>query len=386
MWIFNKLKNQLIRSCFRPIIPRQPGLGLVMCMLFAFFLTACVDGISKTPQQPTSTLTSIPTHTAIPCPTAVVTQSPYEISEEAMAYLDKALDLMQEYSINTEKIDWESLRDLTYHRAYGSQSIADTYQAIQHALTDLGTNHSYLMTPEQVAQMEEGTLTASIPGPQGKLIEGKLGYIYLPSWAGTRESADKHATAIQEIIREVDAQNPCGWILDLRENSGGAMWPMLAGIGPILGYEIAGYAIYEDGSRDVFSYRDGKAYFNEVVETEVLGEAYILAEELPPVAVLTSSSTCSSGEAIAIAFRERPNTRSFGGATAGLSTGTREIELSDGAWMILAINTFADHTGQVYGSKVVPDEIVRQSRGEEDTILQAAVDWLLLQTTCDLKE
>jgi C-terminal processing protease CtpA/Prc len=302
-----------------------------------------------------------------------------------MAYLDEALTLMQEYSINREAIEWDALRNRTYHRAFGAQTIPDTYQAIQYALADLGTNHSYLMTPEQVAKMEDGSLVASIPGPEGKLIEGCLGYIYLPSWAGTRESADKHATEVQEIVREVDTEEPCGWILDLRENNGGALWPMLAGIGPILGEGVIGYAIAPDGSTDEFSYVDGQALFNGEVETEILGDAYYLSEPLPSVAVLTGPSTCSSGEAIAIAFRERPDTRSFGKATAGLSTGTKEIELSDGAWLILAINTFADRTGVTYGWKVVPDEIIHQSSGEEDPTLQAAVEWLQQQPACSIE-
>jgi carboxyl-terminal processing protease len=383
MFIFSNPKHQPERSGPDLIILWQLGSGLVMWLMVVFLLSACIAGSSNTPQQPTPTLTSIPTSTEIPSPTATEIQSPFGISEEAMAYLNEALDLMQEYSINKETIEWDALRDRTYHRASGAQRISDTYQAIQHALADLGTNHSYLMTPEQVALMEDGTLVASIPGPEGRFIEGNLGYIYLPSWAGTRESADKHATAVQEIVRELDAQNPCGWILDLRENNGGAMWPMLAGIGPVLGDGLVGYAIAPDGSTDEFSYRDGQAFYNDQVETEVLGQAYYLSEPLPFVAVLTGPSTCSSGEAITIAFRGRPNTRSFGKATAGLSTGTREIELSDGAWLILAINTFADRTGQAYGYKVIPDKIVHQAGDQDDPTLQAAVAWLLLQPACN---
>ena len=362
------------------------GLRLAVGLMLACSLSACGVLPQQTTQDPAPTGTPLPTSTEKPNPTATETQSPYGISEQAMLYLNEALDLMQEYSINKETIEWEALRTRTYHRAYGAQTIADTYRAIQHALADLGTNHSYLMTPEQVTLMEEGSLVASIPGPEGRLIEGTLGYIYLPSWAGTRESADEHATAIQGIIREVDAGNPCGWILDLRENKGGAMWPMLAGIGPILGEGLAGYFIAPDGSANEFSYRDGQAYHNEEAETEVLGQAYVLTEPFPLVAVLTGPSTCSSGEAITIAFRGRPNTRSFGKATAGLSTGTMEIELSDGAWMILAVDTFADRTGQVYGSKVVPDKIIHQAGNQEDPTLQAAVEWLLQQPACNPDE
>lgn len=381
-----KPDNHLSARVSKPMISPRFGFSLLFGLIFLVVLPACISEPSEILQDPKPPLESPQITAAIPTPSTAQTQSPYEISEEAMAYINEALEFMQEYSINKETIEWDALRTRTYQRAFGAQTIPETYQAIQYALADLGTNHSYLMTPEQVAQMEDGTLAGSIPGPEGKLMEGSLAYIYLPSWAGSRELANAQAAAIQQIILELDAQDPCGWILDLRENSGGAMWPMLAGIGPILGDGIVGYAIAPDGSTDEFSYRDGQALLNGEVETEVLGEAYYLSEPLPTVAVLTGPSTASSGEAIAIAFRGRPATRSFGRLTAGLSTGTTEIELSDGAWLILAINTFADRTGGTYGWKVVPDEIVHQSQDDGDAVLLAAVEWLQQQPACDFED
>ena len=48
---------------------------------------------------------------------------------------------------------------------------------------------------------------------------------------------------IQDQIKIMDHPYNIGWIVDLRGNGGGNMWPMLAGIGPILGEGIAGYFI-----------------------------------------------------------------------------------------------------------------------------------------------
>lgn len=357
-------------------------LKVLLVVIVCVLLTACGIDATEAPLGPAPTEKPAPTATEKPSPTATETQSAYDISAEALAYLDTALDFMQEHSINREQINWDALRTRTYRRAFGAQTTADTYRAIQYALGDLGDNHSYLMTPEQVAQMEDGTMVAAISGPSGRLLEGRLGYVYLPSWAGTHEAADEHATAIQDIIRDLDAQDPCGWIVDLRENLGGAMWPMLAGIGPILGEGLAGSVVAPDGSMIHCYYINGQAIYGDEVQTEIKGAAYTLSEPLPPVAVLTGLSTSSSGEAIVIAFRGRPDTRSFGKATSGLSTATREIELSDGAWLILAVSTFTDRTGQVYGSKIAPDEIVNQPKGQDDPTLQAAVDWLLGQSAC----
>ena len=141
---------------------------------------------------------------------------------------------------------------------------------------------------------------------------------------------------------------------------------MLAGVGPILGEGRVGASVSPDGQQVDWFYVDGQAKMGDAVQTEVEGPAYVLAEPLPPVAVLIGPSTISSGEALAIAFRGRLNTRSFGHLTAGLSTGTGEFVLSDGAWMMLAVCASADRTGQVYGSWIEPDQVVTQRGTEGD--------------------
>ncbi|MFI8817948.1 hypothetical protein ACIGWV_41730, partial [Streptomyces sp. NPDC055082] len=46
------------------------------------------------------------------------------------------------------------------------------------------------------------------------------------------ESARTTAETYASIRR---AQGTCGWVVDLRHNSGGDMWGPLASVGPILG-------------------------------------------------------------------------------------------------------------------------------------------------------
>jgi hypothetical protein len=92
------------------------------------------------------------------------------------------------------------------------------------------------------------------------------------------------------------------------------------------------------------------------------------------------------GEAIAVAFRGRSGTRSFGQSTGGLSTANQHYPLSDGAWLLLTVSTFADRTGQVYGQSIAPDQVGNRPQGAEDLALQAAIDWLLKQPACTAGE
>jgi carboxyl-terminal processing protease len=305
------------------------------------------------------------------------------ISPEASAYLSEALDIMQTHSLYRESIDWVAFREDAFKAAKYAQTPEDTYGAIQFALTRLGDHHSSFLTPARLEQVVQKTASDN-PVPRGKLLSEKIGFIALQSYQGI-EGAE-FATNTQQLIRELGTQNPCGWIVDLREDHGGNMWPMLTGIGPILGEGNVGAFVDPDGNKEIWSYRDGKSFLDDQIETQVNGQAYRLKAVLPPVAVLTAVGTASSGEAIAIAFRGRPNTRSFGLPTAGLTTGNTAFVLSDGAAINITGAVDADRTGQTYGDRIYPDEIMDDVRQftflMDEPIPQPAIDWLMTQPAC----
>ena len=122
---------------------------------------------------------------------------------------------------------------------------------------------------------------------------------------------------MRRILTDLAAQNPKGWIVDLRGNTGGNMWPMLTGIGPILGDGRVGSFVAADGNVTWF-YQDGKTGTRNPAGLETvsltLEDAPVLMTPSSPVAVLVDSSTASSAEAITIAFHGRPDTRFFGSA------------------------------------------------------------------------
>src|SRR5438093_4023326 len=99
---------------------------------------------------------------------------------------------------------------------------------------------------------------------------------------------------------------------------------------------------------------------------------------MPPVAVLTNGNTASAGEAVAISFRGRPSTRSFGSPTYGVPTANTFMKLSDGASILVTTAREADRTGRVYGidEKLQPDQQVSGTGytkdGADDTVVRAA--------------
>jgi C-terminal processing protease CtpA/Prc len=192
------------------------------------------------------------------------------------------------------------------------------------------------------------------------------------------------ATRLQELIRAIDQPPACGWIVDLRQDEGGNLWPMLAGVGPLLGEGEVG-AFVTSGQRVPWVYRDGGAYVGTQVVT-VVNNPYRRADP-PPVAVLTAAQTASSGELLVVAFRGRPSTRSFGSPTRGVPTSNEPKVLADGAVLLLTTTASADRTGATYEDTIQPDQRVAGvtlTRGDEatDPTVQAAAMWLRAQPGC----
>jgi hypothetical protein len=84
--------------------------------------------------------------------------------------------------------------------------------------------------------------------------------------------------------------------------------------------------------RHLLSHSSGLVYADDDGDRCLAAEPGRMLTKLPPVAVLVDGGTGRSGEALAVAFPGRPNTRSFGQATAGFATvnrGSRSPRASD---------------------------------------------------------
>ncbi len=344
-------------------------------------------------------------------------ESPEGISPAARTYLEQALDLMQQNALNKSSIDWPHLRAETLARAGHAKATADTYAAIAFALTQLKETHSFLQLPDSLPATQRETITAEINKVRGpskqdvsrspfapqKEMQGHIdrrdgrvfAHVAVPMCVGKYSEWEKNAGDFQEfaeklhdIVVDLQAQKPAGWLIDLRGNGGGNMWPMLAGIGAVLGEGDLGTFLSADGERVPWFYNAGKAGTRDSKgEVEIAAhveKAPFGLPDLPWVAVLLDRSTASSGEAVAISFTGRPRERSFGEHTAGFSTSNQRYPLSDGGALFLCVGIEADRTGHRYPDGIDPDVKLpapdSRPAEEKDPVLQAAEHWLAGQT------
>lgn len=339
-------------------------------------------------------------------------QAGKEITPAARAYLQEALDIMQKNFVRKKSVDWNVVREKAFKTAAGAELPTDTYDAIRLALRELRDNHSLLELSTQLREQEaarkpnKSDQTRLVPlrpssalevqkGPEGYVnrIGGRaIARVVVPAYDAApsdSSAAELRATQLQRVITDLDAANPCGWIIDLCGNTSGDLWPMLAGIGPVLGDGVVGGFRDADGNLVKWFYRDGKSGIRDLLGVEhnlsaVSGPAYRLKSSAL-IAVLIDRKTLNSAEAFAVTLRGRPRTRFFG-EPISITSATEKFPLSDGANLVLTVGVYVDRAGGEYPQELLPDEVIsignRNPREGEDPVIHAALGWVGEQPEC----
>lgn len=306
--------------------------------------------------------------------------------------LAKMLDLMEQRALYRDAVDWTLVRaDIAGAHGDPARVRAVLDAAIQRSSKGHGRwLAAGSVQPSAQLNAVPGGGAAAGRGGLPATLDRRLGWVavdrFSPTLASTpaeqaRQSVQR-AVALQQRLRDADSSPRCGWIVDLRNNSGGNMWPMLLGVEPLLripgdGIQVLGM-LRGAGPNVPWESHDGTLMAKGRPMLGFGQPGYRLREPGGPVAVLLGERTASSGEATALAFRGRPDTRSFGAPTAGFATSNSSIRLPDGTLLLLTDTLMADRNGVGDGGPIVPDQV---TDGEAAT-LAAAHRWLLSQPGC----
>lgn len=296
------------------------------------------------------------------------------LAPAAQRELDWALAIVRAGSLWRDTVTWSKVEPDVRAIAAGAQTPADVHLAIKELLARLGDHHSFLMKSSGAQAFRTGG--AENPRPVVRALPDAIGYVSVPAYSGAEATAlREYAKQMQDSLAAVVRTASCRWVLDLRTNGGGNMWPMLGGLRPFLGDAGLGSFVTAAGSAPLWHASDA---------VNVPPAPGLAALESAYVAVLTGPRTASSGEAVTISFRGRPRTRSFGLPTAGLSTANQGFTLPDSSMIFLTVSVEADRTGKRYGEKIEPDEVIPASPAgrADDAQLARAIAWLQSQPRC----
>ena len=163
------------------------------------------------------------------------------------------------------------------------------------------------------------------------------------------------ADRLRGVVRELDGPAVARWIVDLRTNGGGNMWPMLLGLAPLLDGPTVGWFVDREGARSRWSVDTDAARIDDAVLVDGCRVHHRRRRKACRIAVLAGPRTASSGEAVAVAFQGLPHARRFGAPTSGQASGNSTEALPCGAMLFLTVVRFADRHGRVVPDRLEPD-------------------------------
>lgn len=305
--------------------------------------------------------------------------------------LDSVLHFAQTNALKRDEVNWDSIRALVYARAAGAQAPGDLGPAYCALLGALGDDHGRFVYQNNVigywyGELKEnqkdidpnmwGAVQGGLYPIRSAILSDSVGYLRLPGLS-VGDNVQMAAEIRWHFNILLDQGATC-WIIDLRGNGGGNIFPMLEGIGPLLGDGPIG-SHRDPVARSEFPWtiRDGNFFYGEYEAVHLPNTAGV--PKNARVAVLTSRYTASSGEMVAISFKTRPNTRFLGEKTGGMITITNWAQPCEDLTVTLSAAYCADRTGRVYREYVDVDEVVPFQITEElddDPAVQKALSWL----------
>ena len=295
------------------------------------------------------------------------------------AYVHDALDAIQRTALFSDAVNWDDVRGQACSVLTDASCYTDTHAFLATVLRQAGGRHSHLTTPQLPQQRELSPRFAAAlgpPVPTGHLIETgpvPVGYLRLPRLSGSLARRRRYLAAGAGVLNVLMPTRPRGWIVDLRANIGGNMWPMLAVAAPLLPTTVLGHFQLPDASYQTWSQHGGWIRLDGKPMARSRGPRPD-GDEHTPIAVLTSRHTASAGEAVALAFRAQPAACLIGTPTAGLTTGNHTHVLRDGTRLHISGSRYADHRRLPIDGPIPVDRHLTENTRE--AALAAAADWI----------
>jgi hypothetical protein len=202
-----------------------------------------------------------------------------------VGYLTEALRIMEQHGYYVDPVTWPATRDRALAAARRADEPGETHLALRIALQQAGGAHSRFVPPGQ-------PFTNPIPPPPPTVTStGEITTVVLPRFGFPEPEAERAYTeAVAAGIRAAAPQTGCGWIVDLRGNTGGTIWPMLAGVSALIPDGEVLRFVDRRGQQQAVAHRGGSTLLD--------GEVLATVPETPsidqPVAVLQDGRTASA--------------------------------------------------------------------------------------------
>ena len=291
---------------------------------------------------------------------------PVVIEDSVKNYLDSSLTIIEKNALNSNKVNWKVLKENVYAKASGAKTYEDILPLYSYIFEQIDDHHgslnyknkSYGWKGNDVRQPNPviDSATGKYKAIRSQKIGNDIGYILIP---GNRDFRGRYTDSISNVIKltlaKVQGKDIKGWIVDLRVNTGGNMYPMIAGLSNLLGEgKVGGFVTYDGKASGSWVVNEGAFYVDSIKASAVSYNGYPIQSDIP-VAVLIGRNTASSGEMTAITFIGRKNSTLIGEPSGGYTTVNSGFILNDYSGLNLAVDFAADRNGTVYPKRLFPN-------------------------------
>jgi carboxyl-terminal processing protease len=313
------------------------------------------------------------------------------IVDSVKSYLDKSFLIIETNDLNSKKVNWQELREHVYNKASGAKCYEDILSLYPYIFKQIDDHHGSLRYKNQTYSWNKTdriqvnnavkAATNKYSFVRSEKIGKDIGYILIPGNNDFRgQHMDSISRAIKDAIAKINNAKIKGWIIDLRVNTGGNMYPMIAGLTEFLGEgSVGGFVTPAHQPDGDWIIKNGSFYVDSINVTPVKYEGYPIKREVP-IAILIGGNTASSGEMTAITTIGRSNSIRIGEPTAGYTTTNLGFKLNEYSGLNLAVDYAMDRNGKVYPKNIDPEILVAGGDNFEvltkDQKVIKAISWL----------
>jgi len=297
-------------------------------------------------------------------------------NDSIRSFVETSIKLIRSNAVDTSNV--ELIESKLYDKAKDLNFVSDLVPLYTEVFELLNDHHGGLKYKGKTYGWNKpaGSTNAYLKGKLktektvvSQLIDKKTAYIRIPGNDDfSFKKVDSIANDIATHINKVNSAKIKGWIIDLRVNTGGNMYPILLGLKEFIGSDnivFGGFRNSKGESSGKWEIKDGKMLIDgiELVRKTELEDP--LKKDIP-IVILTSCYTASAGEMTTISLIGRKNTYIVGEQTADYTTAVQGFRINKEAGINLSTDYVVDRNSKIYKSSIQPDVEVLQGDNFED--------------------
>lgn len=303
-------------------------------------------------------------------------------NDSVKSFVDKTLKIIETNAVDLKNI--EEIKKNLYTKSINQQSVDNIAPLFEEVFKSLNDYHGALKYKGKTYGWTKSSLSNNSylkdklkkeKAVKSLLLNKNIGYLRIPGNNDfSFKKVDSLANDIVENINSVNSKKIKGWIIDLRVNTGGNMYPILLGLKEFIGNNIifGGFVNSKNELTGNWEIKNNKLLIdNNPLERKSL--VSLIPRMDIPIVILTSGYTASAGEMTAISMIGRRNTYLVGEPTANYTTAVQGFEIDKNSAINLSTDYVFDRNKKKYTQSITPDYTIINGDNFEDLYKDAKI-------------